>query len=122
MEPTDQPPSEPLASAETPAQEELTPLETVGRSLQEAEELLVHIKARFTQVQSSQDQQTVLEGRLSELHTEIEALTAQLTATWEELESQLITWRDKQELFWQFLRFAGVGFAAAMLLNFFINK
>jgi predicted RNase H-like nuclease (RuvC/YqgF family) len=118
MEPIDQPASEPLASAETTI-EELTPLETVGRSLQESEELLGHIKARFTQVQSSQEQQTALEERLSELNTEIEALNSQLTATWEELESQLITWRDKQELFWQFLRFAGVGFAVAMLLNLF---
>ncbi len=125
MEPIDQSPLENLASAEAiakeDAKEEPTPFEMTGRSLQEAEELLSHIKERFTQVQSAQAQQAELEGRLSELNTEIESLKSQLTATWEELESQLITWRDKEELFWQFLRFSGIGFALAMLLHFFIK-
>jgi predicted RNase H-like nuclease (RuvC/YqgF family) len=121
MEPIDRPPLENLTSAETSAKEEPTPFETTGRSLQEAEELLSYIKERFTQIQSAQAQQTELEGRLSELNTEIESLKSQLAATWEDLESQLITWRDKEELFWQFLRFSGIGFALAMLLHYFIK-
>jgi septal ring factor EnvC (AmiA/AmiB activator) len=126
MEPTDYPASENLTSAEidaaaTNVKEEPTPFEATGQSLQEAEELLRHIKERFTQVQAAQAQQTELEGRLSELNTEIEFIKSQLAATWEELESQLITWRDKEELFWQFLRFSGIGFALAMLLNHFIK-
>jgi predicted RNase H-like nuclease (RuvC/YqgF family) len=121
MEPTDSPSSEPLASAEAAAKKEPIQFETIERSLQESEELLNHVKERFAQVQSSQAQQIDLEGRLSELKVEIESIKSQLAATWEELESQLITWRDREELFWQFLRFSGIGFALAMLLNFLIK-
>jgi peptidoglycan hydrolase CwlO-like protein len=121
MEPTEHPPLENLSSAEKNAKEEPTPFETIGQSLQEAEELLSHIKARFAAVQTAQVQQTELEGRLSELNTEIESVKSQLAATWEDLESQLITWRDREEWFWQFLRFAGIGFALAMVLNHFIK-
>ncbi len=131
MEPTEHPPLENLPSAEISAaatniaatniKEEPTPFEMTGQSLQEAEELLSHIKERFIQVQSAQVQQTELEGRLSELNIEIESVKSQLAATWEELESQLITWRDREEWFWQFLRFSGIGFALAMTLNYFVK-
>jgi peptidoglycan hydrolase CwlO-like protein len=121
MEPTDRPPSENVTSAETNAKGEPTAFETTERSLQEAEELLSHIKERFIQIQSAQAEQTDLKGRLSELNTEIDSLKSQLAETWEQLESQLITWRDKEELFWQFLRFSGIGFGLAMLLNYFIK-
>jgi chromosome segregation ATPase len=121
MEPTEHPPLENLPSAETNLEEEPTPFETTGRSLQEAEELLNHIKERFTQVQAAQVQQTELEGRLSELNIEVESIKSQLVATWEDLESQLITWRDREEWFWNFLRFSGIGFALAMVLNHFVK-
>ncbi|MCG9890590.1 MAG: hypothetical protein MH252_05915 [Thermosynechococcaceae cyanobacterium MS004] len=139
MEPNNQPNPDPLMSPEL-TQPELTQpkesaeaaessdsldeigLDELGRSLQEAEELLSHVKARFAQVKSAQVQRTDLESRLSELNTEIETVKSQLAATWEDLESQLITWRDKQELFWQFLRFSGIGFGLALLLNFLIKQ
>lgn len=139
MEPNNQPNPDPLMSPEL-TQPELTQpkesaeaaessdsldevgLDELGRSLQEAEELLNHVKARFAQVKSAQVQKTDLESRLSELNTEIETVKSQLAANWEDLESQLITWRDKQELFWQFLRFSGIGFGLALLLNFLIKQ
>ena len=93
----------------------------VGRSLQEAEELLDAVKTRYQQIQTAKTQQPELETRLLELKTELEAVKTQLAQTWEDLESQLITWRDKEELFWQFLRFAGVGFALAMVINVFVK-
>jgi DNA-binding transcriptional MerR regulator len=120
MEPTDLPSSESLTQPEA-STEESVKMENLGRSLEEAEELLNHVKARFAQVQSSQEKKTALQARLSELNAEIESIQAQLATTWEELESQLITWRDKEERFWQFLRFSGVGFALAMLLNYLIK-
>ncbi len=96
-------------------------VEEIGRSLQEAEELLDAVKTRYQQIQSAKVQQPELEARLSELKTELETVKTQLATTWEDLESQLITWRDKEELFWQFLRFAGIGFALAMLVNVFVK-
>lgn len=93
----------------------------VGRSIQEAEELLEVVKMRYQQILVAKTQQPELEARLLELKTELETVKAQLSQTWEDLESHLITWRDKEELFWQFLRFAGVGFALAMLINVFVK-
>jgi capsule polysaccharide export protein KpsE/RkpR len=120
----------------------------VARSLLEAEELLNEVKARYAQIQAAKEQQPELEARLSELKaeearyaqgrsdpsqppdreahlsqikTELETVKTQLASTWEDLESQLITWRDKEELFWQFLRFAGIGFALALILNTFLK-
>jgi peptidoglycan hydrolase CwlO-like protein len=96
-------------------------VEGIGRLLQEAEELLGAVKTRYQQIQTAKAQQPELDARLLELKTELESVKTQLAQTWEDLESQLITWRDKEELFWQFLRFAGVGFALAMLLNIFVK-
>jgi DNA repair exonuclease SbcCD ATPase subunit len=120
----------------------------VARSLLEAEELLNEVKTRYAQVQAAKEKQPKLEARLSELKAEearyaqgqtaqsqppdreahlsqikaeLETVKTQLASTWEDLESQLITWRDKEELFWQFLRFAGIGFALALILNTFLK-
>lgn len=120
----------------------------VARSLLEAEELLNEVKARYAQIQAAKEKQPELEARLSELKAEetcyaqgqldpsqppdreahlsqikaeLETVKTQLASTWEDLESQLITWRDKEELFWQFLRFAGIGFALALILNTFLK-
>ncbi|MGB8699886.1 MAG: hypothetical protein WCD18_10760 [Thermosynechococcaceae cyanobacterium] len=89
----------------------------VAQSLEEAEAFLKALRERYDQVQQAKTQQPDLEARLAELQAEVEAVKTQLAKTWEDMESQLVTWRDKEELFWQFLRFAGIGFALAMLLN-----
>ncbi|WP_404786723.1 hypothetical protein [Altericista sp. CCNU0014] len=116
MEPNEQNIPEPDLSA--PPDERV---EDVGRSLQEAEELLDAVKTRYQQIQTAKAQQPELEARLAELKAELETVKANLAKTWEDLESQLVTWRDKEELFWQFLRFAGIGFAIAMLINTFVK-
>jgi ABC-type phosphate transport system auxiliary subunit len=115
-EPNDQKSSQPLSS-----KDEADNVADVGRSLQEAEEILGLVKARYEQIQLAKIQQPELEARLSELKAELETVKTNLAKTWEDLESQLITWRDKEELFWQFLRFAGIGFALAMLINTFVK-
>jgi Uncharacterized conserved protein (DUF2203) len=132
MDPQDVPASDSLAQPKGPI--ESTPIDELEQSLNEAEELLNHVKARFTQIRSAQDRQAQLEERLLEiegesssspsleLKTELESIKTQLASTWEDLESQLITWRDQQELFWQFLRFSGVGFFLALLLNFLSKR
>jgi len=139
MEPTEQTPL-----TDRPEQDS----DDVARSLLEAEELLNEVKARYAQIQAAKEKQPELEARLSELKaeearyaqgqsdpsqppdreahlsqikTELETVKTQLASTWEDLESQLITWRDKEELFWQFLRFAGIGFALALILNTFLK-
>lgn len=116
---------------------ESTGLEDLEQSLQEAEEMLDLVKARLTQVRSAQQQKGHLEARLSELtaelnkdpiapsaelSAELDTIKTQLAATWEALESQLITWRDREEQFWQFLRFSGLGFGLALFLNFLARQ
>jgi DNA repair exonuclease SbcCD ATPase subunit len=136
MDPSDLPASEPPVQPEPglPSQDSDPQVDDLERSLQEAEELLNHVKTRLTQVRSAQQKQAQLEDRLSGLKTdpgtvsqsdlsaELESVKSQLAATWEELESQLITWRDKEELFWQFLRFSGIGFGLAVFLNFLARQ
>jgi chromosome segregation ATPase len=119
MEPTEQ--NTPESSPSLLNDGEIGEVADVGRSLQEAEELLGILKERYQQVQLAKAQQPELEARLSELKAELETVKASLAKTWEDLESQLVTWRDKEELFWQFLRFAGIGFALAMLINAFVK-
>jgi DNA repair exonuclease SbcCD ATPase subunit len=119
MEPIE--PNAQESSQPVPSKDEADEVADVGRSLQEAEELLGLVKARYEQIQLAKTQQPELEARLSELKAELETVKTNLAKTWEDLESQLITWRDKEELFWQFLRFAGIGFALAMLINTFVK-
>jgi DNA repair exonuclease SbcCD ATPase subunit len=119
MEPIE--PNAQESSQPVPSKDDADEVADVGRSLQEAEELLSLVKARYEQIQLAKTQQPELEARLSELKAELETVKTNLAKTWEDLESQLITWRDKEELFWQFLRFAGIGFALAMLINTFVK-
>ncbi len=119
MEPNEQNAQE--SSQPVSAPEDTGDVADVGRSLQEAEEILSALKERYEQIQLAKTQQPELEARLSELKTELETVKTNLAKTWEDLESQLVTWRDKEELFWQFLRFAGIGFGLAMLINAFVK-
>jgi ABC-type phosphate transport system auxiliary subunit len=133
MDDNEQPLSDPERQLES-SDEEPSELDELERSLQETEELLSHVKQRLTQVRSAHQRQVQLQTRLSELDAdpnlvrepaisaELESIKTQLSATWEELESQLITWRDKQELFWQFLRFSGIGFFLALALNYLAHR
>jgi chromosome segregation ATPase len=111
-------------------------------SIQEAEDMLQEVKTRYAQVKAARSRQidltekaAALQADLAEakgqktdsqeqataIEAELASIKTQLAETWKELESQLITWRDQQELFWQFLRFAGIGFLAAILLNMVIK-
>ncbi len=94
----------------------------VESSLAEAEEMLSEIRDRYRQVRDAQTQRQELEQQLATLQGDLDSVKSKLAQTWETLESQLITWKDREELFWQFLRFAGLGFAIALLLNWAISN
>lgn len=110
----------------------------IEQALTEAETALNDIKSRYQNVQTAQQQKPQLQEQLQQLqdqsqqlngeqptHTEIKQKLAediakiqeQLEITEFTLESRLFTWRDKRDWFWHFLRFAGIGFGAALLLN-----
>ena len=87
-------------------------LQTVERSLQE-------LKARYAQVQQDQQRQVELKNRFDqvrpvanrrpELQAELQALQQQLAELEITLESRLFSWDGLKEVFWQAVRFGGLG-------------
>ena len=115
--------SEQPSSPDSPNPQPPSALTDIEQSLAEAESLLNELKQRYHQVQSAQQQHLELQEQLQQdpLPSEVNQLKQQLEMLEVDLESRLITWRDQRELFWQFLRFAGVGFVGALLLNWLIR-
>jgi peptidoglycan hydrolase CwlO-like protein len=87
------------------------------QEFEEAEVLLQSLKERYSQIQIAQQHRTELGERLHQLQAELHQVKAQIEAVEIELESRLFTWSSRQEIFWQFLRFAGLGFLAGLLLK-----
>ena len=101
-------------AAESPTSQPPSDLIDFERTLAEVEAALDQLKQRYDQVRSAQQQRSGLQQQMNQLQQQLELLEV-------DLESRLITWRDKRELFWQFLRFAGIGFVTALLLNHLIR-
>jgi hypothetical protein len=110
----------------------------IEQSLYESETTLNILKTRYQNIQRAQQQQPLLQQQLQELQAQqlrqesgpqqellelkedIDKVQEQLEIIELELESRLfklLTWRDKKEWFWQFLRFSGIGFGAALLIK-----
>jgi len=100
-------------------------------ALSEAEVTLNQLRTRYQEVKTAQVEKAQLEEKLSELQTgiaqkreleqSIAELETEVTQVQEQihnlsitLESQLWKW---QEPFWQFVRYFGLGFAAAFVLH-----
>ncbi|NCJ06966.1 hypothetical protein GS597_10690 [Synechococcales cyanobacterium C] len=89
----------------------------IEAAIAEAETTLNTVKSRYLHLESAQAQKTQLQEQLTKLRQEIEQLQNHLELVEIELESRLITWKDRREWFWQFLRYAGIGFVAALILH-----
>ncbi|MBW4659791.1 MAG: DUF2203 domain-containing protein [Drouetiella hepatica Uher 2000/2452] len=99
------------------------------QSLQEVEQSLLLLKARYAQVQADRQQQEVLQQRLSEtqrqmrrdrsqsLKAELKQIQQQLEGLELALESQLFSWSGLKEVFWQAVRFGGLGVMLGWLLK-----
>lgn len=103
------------------------------QTLQEFERSLLLLKARYAQVQSDQQIQQELKQELTqvqshvlqsrskkrriELKRELKQLKARLEETELALESQLFSWGGLREVFWQAIRFGGLGIVAGWLLK-----
>ena len=103
------------------------------QTLQEFERSLLLLKARYAQVQSDQQiqqelkqeltqvQSHVLQSRSKKRRIELKRELKQLKARLEEielaLESQLFSWGGLREVFWQAIRFGGLGIVAGWLLK-----
>lgn len=101
----------------------------IEHSLQQLEQSLLRLKARYAQVQLDRQRQAELQQRLSqvqrdakrrrsqELQSELKALQQQLDEIELALESQLFSWRGLQDVFWQAVRFGGLGVIVGWMLK-----
>lgn len=112
-----------------------TPLEhqDFERLLLELEQSLQSVKARYVQVQADQANQQELQERLvdtkaalkrpqptperAQLKHDLEQIQQRLEELEISLESQLFSWRGFQDVFWQAVRFGGLGVVLGWVLR-----
>jgi DNA repair ATPase RecN len=100
------------------------------QALQELEQALQVLKARHAQVQLDQQRQQALQQRLGEVEraakaprrnraaaAELKQLRQQLEELELALESQLFSWSGLREVFWQAVRFGGLGIVVGWVLK-----
>jgi len=97
-----------------PAQADSTEFE---RSFNEAERLLQDIRERYLQIRTAQQHQAELHQQRDQLKMELCRVKAELEALEVDLESQLFSWSSQKEVFWQVIRFVGLGFVLGQILN-----
>lgn len=103
-------------------------------ALTEVETTLQQLKDRYQEIKTAQAEKFQLEKKLAALQTnttataqaeeslaeiqsELEQVQEQIHSLGITLESQLWKWHDLKEPFWQFIRYFGLGFAAAFVLH-----
>lgn len=91
------------------------------QNLIKVEESLQSLKARYTQVKTAQQTQAELKQRLARLQLEKEKIKEQLENLEVELESRLLTWSSQSEIFWQIVRFLGLGLVIGFALKALID-
>lgn len=103
------------------------------QTLKEVEQSLLLLKARYAQIQLDRQHQHDLQQRkeqiekqlqhppshinLLELKRELKHIRQQLEALEVELESQLFSWSGLKEIFWQAVRFGGLGIVIGWILK-----
>jgi ABC-type phosphate transport system auxiliary subunit len=91
--------------------------QTFETSLAQLEASLQGLKDRYIQVQTDQATQAHLRQQLATLQAEVTAVQEQLAALEVRLESQLFNWKSQQTVFWQIVRFLGLGLVLGYLLR-----
>ncbi|HEY9640220.1 MAG TPA: DUF2203 domain-containing protein [Coleofasciculaceae cyanobacterium] len=99
------------------------------QTLRDVEQALLLLKARYGQVQADQQRQRDLQQRFSEaerqqrrdrsqaLKTELLQIRQQLEELEVALESKLFSWSGLKEVFWQAVRFGGLGVVLGWILK-----
>ena len=125
MRPSSTPPDDDRPSQSTSSTDSID----VAQSLREAEETLLRLKARHAQIQLDQQRQQELQHRLEDtrqglrrdrtpaLKAELKEIQQQLDEIEVALESQLFSWGGLKEIFWQAVRFGGLGVLIGWMLR-----
>lgn len=100
------------------------------QELAQAEASLQELKARYAQVQRDQAEQAQLQATRDrwqathqpDLKAELRQVNDRLDELAVSLESQLFSWGSLREVFWQILRFGGLGVVIGWFLAFAVLK
>lgn len=119
-------------SSTNPPNDDFNSLE-FEQNLRELEQSVLRLKARYAQVQIDQQRQQELKIRQNqiehqlpqtrsravraELNRELKRLKQQLEELEVALESQLFSWSGMKEVFWQAVRFGGLGIVLGWILR-----
>ncbi|HEY9806446.1 MAG TPA: hypothetical protein V6D04_07755 [Candidatus Obscuribacterales bacterium] len=103
------------------------------QTLQELEQSLQSLKERYTQIQDDQSRQNDLQQRLDQVQRDLrrtrspeirQELQAELKQIWQQLEalevaleSRLLSWNSLKDVFWQAVRFGGLGVVVGWILK-----
>lgn len=110
------------------------PVAEFEQSLADAERSLQELKHRYQQVQTDQQHQVELQERRDrlrqefsqtrtpELQTELKQIKDQLETLEVNLESRLISESSLREIFWQMVRFGGLGLVIGWFLAFAVIR
>lgn len=100
------------------------------QALEKVERSLLDLKDRYAQVQRDQEQLETLQERKANLQSqksltlkaELQEIEQQLEELELNLESRLFSWSGLKEVFWQAVRFGGLGIAIGWSLAFITLK
>jgi chromosome segregation ATPase len=84
------------------------------QAFEEVESLLQNLKERYLQIQIAKQRRTELQQRLHELQAELRQVKETLEALEVDLESRLFSWNSQREVFWQVIRFVGLGIVVGL--------
>lgn len=139
MEPPSFPPAQPDRSSEIPSLPlgspsfDATDEMDINQSFHELEQSFQLLKTRHAQVQADRQRQQNLRDRKEQLEQQLQHTTSsrlqhqlkqdlkqirqQLDQVEVALESQLFSWNGLKEVFWQAIRFGGLGMVAGWVLR-----
>ncbi len=80
----------------------------------EVESLLQNLKERYLQIRTAKQHRTELQQRLHQLQAELRQVKETLEALEVDLESRLFSWSSQREVFWQVVRFVGLGIVVGL--------
>lgn len=87
------------------------------QAFEEVEASLLNLKQRYLQVQTAKQRRTELQQRLNQLQAELRQIKESLETLEIDLESRLLSWRSQREVFWQIVRFVGLGIVVGLALK-----
>ncbi|HEY9845518.1 MAG TPA: hypothetical protein V6D03_04910 [Candidatus Caenarcaniphilales bacterium] len=102
------------SSEKSSADSQPSELSKFEQAFEEAECSLEHLRERYEQICSTKQQQAALQRRSQQLQVELRQLKEQLEALEVDLESRLFSWNNHREVFWEIVRFVGLGFVLGL--------